>query len=713
MNDKNNIVAGQRWLSTAEPELGLGIVSKVHQGKINLQFSLSNLTRQYTIIRAPIKRIRFKPGDLLTTQKGESFVVEELKEVNGLFYYKYNNNQLCETELADTIPVNNPIERLETLDFDPEWTFELRYQTLLMREHMHKSGVRGFCGGRIDLIPHQLYIADTVAARYVPRVMLSDQVGLGKTIEALLIIKKLIVTSRAKRILIIVPEYLVLQWFGELYHRFNLTFSVIDEHYCREEERKDPDFDPFDERQLCICSYSVFTTFSRLRALSLEKAWDMVVIDEVHNLHQASEEYDFFKTLTGLTPGLMLLTAIPEFPNLEDFFARLHLIDPVFYDKYERFFWEVDRYKWVAGLAETLRKNKPLQSDHIDFLREKLSANFPEKNIAAGDDSKPDKGTRKKILDYLIDQHGMGRLLFRNNRKTISGFPKRIVHLETLDQGADNTLAERLVTEFEFDVKERETQPDYIFVKDPRISWLLSLLKKEKKILLICASKEKVLALADALKINGFKDFLCFHEDIEFLKRDQQVTLFYQPEGPQLLLSSEIGSEGRNFQFCSNLVLFDVPFDPSLIEQRIGRLDRIGQQNPVNIFIPFIKESPQAVMIQWFYRGLNIFKEFYDGHNQSFSMYSSFVKNMALKGNYNQEELDNIINETKKEYTKIKKKNEKARDILVELNSFDEIKAKEIIDDIHREDNNNDFENNIIDLLEYYGFYLESIDNKT
>ena len=92
--------------------------------------------------------------------------------------------------------------------------------------------MRGFVGGRIDLIPHQLYIAQEVTSRHAPRVMLSDEVGLGKTIEACLILHRLLLSGRANRILVLVPESLVHQWFVEMLRRFNVWLHIFDAERC-------------------------------------------------------------------------------------------------------------------------------------------------------------------------------------------------------------------------------------------------------------------------------------------------------------------------------------------------------------------------------------------------------------------------------------------------------------------------------------------------
>ena len=127
-------------------------------------------------------------------------------------------------------------------------------EALHRRSRMRQSAVRGFVGGRVDLIPHQLYIAREVAARLIPRVLLADEVGLGKTIEAGLILHRLHLTGRADRILILVPEPLIHQWFIEMLRRFNLLFSIFDDERCEAIEMHDPGANPFLDSQLVICN---------------------------------------------------------------------------------------------------------------------------------------------------------------------------------------------------------------------------------------------------------------------------------------------------------------------------------------------------------------------------------------------------------------------------------------------------------------------------
>src|SRR6185369_10251450 len=153
--------------------------------------------------------------------------------------------------------------------------FDLRVEALERRCRLRKSPVRGFVGGRIQLIPHQLYISREVASRLVPRVLLADEVGLGKTIEAGLILHRLHLTGRAERILILLPEPLIHQWFVELLRRFNLLFSLFDEERCEAIEEHHPDTNPFLDSQLVITSVSFLAADSRRAEQAAQAGWDL------------------------------------------------------------------------------------------------------------------------------------------------------------------------------------------------------------------------------------------------------------------------------------------------------------------------------------------------------------------------------------------------------------------------------------------------------
>jgi ATP-dependent helicase HepA len=253
-------------------------------GRVKVEFKAAGEIRIYAMDQAPLKRVRFRAGDNIRTQADKEFVIQEVVEKQGLLTYLGERQELPEAQVNDRVSVQGPQERLFAGRFDASATFALRRRTLELLHRLRQSPVRGFVGGRIDLIPHQLYIAQEVAGRHAPRVMLSDEVGLGKTIEACLILHRLVLSGRANRILVLVPESLVHQWFVEMLRRFNIWLHIFDAERCAAIEAGEPGANPFLDDQLVIASIDFLAGDPRRSAQAVAAGWDVLVVDEAHHL---------------------------------------------------------------------------------------------------------------------------------------------------------------------------------------------------------------------------------------------------------------------------------------------------------------------------------------------------------------------------------------------------------------------------------------------
>ena len=207
----SNLIPGQRFMSETEPELGLGILSNVESKTLKISFLAAKTERVYGSKGAPIKRVVFSSGDEVTLRSGKKVTIEAVVDREGLAFYQSGEETFDERELSDSLSFNKPEDRLFNGNVDSPGLFELRYKTLWNKNRLTQSPVRGFVGGRMNLIPHQFYVAGQIADRPIPRVLLADEVGLGKTIEAGLALHHLILSERVKRALIVVPDSLVYQ----------------------------------------------------------------------------------------------------------------------------------------------------------------------------------------------------------------------------------------------------------------------------------------------------------------------------------------------------------------------------------------------------------------------------------------------------------------------------------------------------------------------
>ena len=664
------IVPGQRWISETEPELGLGIMLKVEFKRVEVMFPAANETRQYALESAPLRRVLLKAGEELETHEGEVLRVDEVEDRDGLLVYHCAGREVAEAEMADTMSFSKPEDRLLGGHVDDLQTYDLRVEALQRQCDVMKSPVRGFLGGRVDLIPHQMYIAGEVAGRLAPRVLLADEVGLGKTIEACLIMHRLHLTGRAERVLILLPEPLLHQWFVELLRRFNLLFSLFDEERCQQVEKGGGN--PFLDSQLVLCSVDFLANSPERAAQAVAAGWDLLIVDEAHHLEWSQEEasvaYQVVESLARKTEGLLLLTATPRQLGAEGHFARLRLLDPDRYVDIEEFKKEAAQYEEVADAVSRLLAGEALsREDRELFTSQSERVHAHCLALDAGDES-----AREPLVRELLDAFGTGRVMFRNTREALSGFPERKVHLEEVSEG--------------------------------KVRWLVGLLKKlgDQKVLLICQSRELAEEISENLQNEIKMKCAHFHEGMTLLQRDRSAAYFSEEDGARILICSEIGSEGRNFQFAHHLVLYDLPDDPELLEQRIGRLDRIGQTETIHIYVPYEKGTRGEMLARWYHEGLDAFEQSLHGATE-------ILRELGDLGDVRGGELEKLIARTKVCRKQVGDRLGRGYDRLLELNSNRPELAAERIKWIQKMDADRESEEFLIRLWDHFGLHVEEL----
>lgn len=700
---------GQRWISDTESDLGLGTIVEQDARTVTVMFAASEENRVYAQKEAPITRVAFHVGDVIESQEGWSLKVEEVLEKNALLTYVGTREDtqesgivLREIFLSNQIRFNKPQDKLFAGQIDRMDNFVLRYSALKNQYQQHKSPMRGLCGMRAGLIPHQLFIAHEVGRRHAPRVLLADEVGLGKTIEAGMIIHQQVLSGSAERVLIVVPETLQHQWLVEMMRRFNLHFSIFDEERCIEAYADAAN--PFDTAQYVLCSLDFLTKNEKRFEQIVDGNWDLLVVDEAHHLEWSidapSRQYQIVEGLANTTSSVLLLTATPEQLGHESHFARLRLLDPDRFYDYQAFVEEEKQYEPVADAVTTLFSGHKLQNQAKNQITELLSEQDVEPlfRIIEADIPEDEKEkARHELIENLMDRHGTGRVLFRNTRSAIKGFPKRNVHLLPMDMPDQYARAMRVSNMLDKDLPleaqaMRKLYPEEIFQEleggswwqfDSRVDWLIEKVKEKRseKILVIASRSTTALQLEQALREREGIRATVFHEGMSIIERDKAAAYFAQEEGgAQVLICSEIGSEGRNFQFANQLVMFDLPFNPDLLEQRIGRLDRIGQMRDIDVFVPYLEGSSQGILARWFEEGLQAFSETCPTGRAVYDKYSDDLIDMLAGGKEN--DLEQLIEESNKLNKELKSTLEQGRDRLLEMHSNGGEKAQKIVEKI-------------------------------
>ncbi|HDO1332589.1 TPA: RNA polymerase-associated protein RapA [Aeromonas veronii] len=694
---------GQRWISDTETDLGLGTVVAVEGRMVTLLFPATGENRMYAKEEAPVTRVSFNVGDQIASHEDWTMTVEEVQEKNGLLIYvgvRTDNDEpvaLKEVFLNNFIKFNKPQDRLFAGQIDRMSRFTLRYEALVNQHKRRLNPTRGLAGGRVSLIPHQLYIAHEVGHRYAPRVLLADEVGLGKTIEAGMIIHQQLLSGRAHRVLILLPETLQHQWLVEMLRRFNLHFSLFDEERCIEAFADAEN--PFETEQLVICSLDFLRKKRRRFEQVLEAEWDLLVVDEAHHLEWSEEApsraYEMVEALAEQVPGVLLLTATPDQLGHQSHFARLRLLDPERFYDYEAFLAEEQAYGQVASAAQELLDGETLS----DEARQILASQLEGLDLS-------DATARQQAVAKLLDQHGTGRVLFRNSRANIQGFPERHLNVYPMPLPEQYKTAIKVMGMMGGNGGDLQTRalrylyPEKIFQQfegdnatwtqfDPRVEWLLELLlsARQQKVLVICSEAATAIALEEALRTREGIRGAVFHEGMSILERDKASAYFAQQEGgAQVLLCSEIGSEGRNFQFASHLVLFDLPLNPDLLEQRIGRLDRIGQQNTVEIHVPYLEGTAQRALQLWYHDGLDAFEQTCPTARPVFEAVREELFELLAANTGDQAALDALLVKTRELHEPLKARLEQGRDRLLEIHSSGGAAAQQLVDKLAAED---------------------------
>ena len=461
-------------------------------------------------------------------------------------------------------------ERLAAGEADDTRDFLTRLDILHLLAVREAGGLGSFLGGRVRLFPHQLHVAERATARMPVRWLLADEVGLGKTIEAALIMNRLLHTQRIERCLVVAPEALTVQWLGELWRKYHQVFTVLDPPRLADVERDfGTGFNPFDVHRRAVVALETLTARSDLAAQAVAAGIDLLVVDEAQRLrrpprHPGEAAYRAVAPIAALGRHVLLLSATPLEDDVHGFFRLLQLLRPEdFPDDLDMEARLGSRVPLPPCTSSTRRADigglPPRIPDPVDLPAEGGIHTFGVERplvdvLAEGTGERRDPVARRRRLDRLRRALASGAALKAVLGPDESGLRQ---HAETMDQ------------------------------TDPRLRWMLAQAPRwrraAEKTLVFAAHRETLEMLRDALSARAQVASGVFHEELSAARRDLEVARFRAAEGPSILVSTEAGGEGRNFEFCHRLVLYDLPWKPSTVEQRIGRLDRIGRGIPVHI----------------------------------------------------------------------------------------------------------------------------------
>src|SRR3954454_5477804 len=235
-----------------------------------------------------------------------------------------------EADLRAPTPREGPAEQLASGRGGAPEDFALRAETGRLDLTRRADALGALFASRVYVKAHQISVAHHVFSAPQPRFVLADEVGLGKTIEAGLVLSGLLHAGLVKRCLVVAPSHLTVQWLAELFHKFNLLFTLMDPERAKDDRERaeaEAEGEPWDRHSLVITSLEWLSRSKEESQHAASAGWDLVVIDEAHHLRGA-RAYEVAQALARKTWGLLLLTATPLQLDPAEYHALLRLVDP-------------------------------------------------------------------------------------------------------------------------------------------------------------------------------------------------------------------------------------------------------------------------------------------------------------------------------------------------------------------------------------------------
>ncbi|HEV8579972.1 MAG TPA: SNF2-related protein [Thermoanaerobaculia bacterium] len=600
---------GDRVSHRFHAELGPGRIVEVQGRTLRVEFPDAGQTLSFATGTDALTPLTVVPGGRARLEpSGEIVVVESCNDGRCLLA------DGREVALEDLWPVPaeiSPVERLARGNVDAFEDFANRLDGLRLLRVRRAGGLGSFLGGRIQLFPHQLYAAEQACLSDPVRWLLADEVGLGKTVEACLILNRLLHTARAERTLVVAPETLILQWLGELWRKHHQVFALLDDKRL-DDVAKDygEGFNPFDGHRKAIVGLETLVRRRRLTEQAVQAGIDLLVVDEAHHLrrpkgHPGNEAYRAVAPIAALGRHALLLTATPLEDDAHGFFRLLQLLRPEEFPEEESFEERLARREPLPPCTSATRRLD------IGGLPPRVPA--PVEIDDAGWESldRLVRHLRAQPAEHAVARRRKADRVFRGLAS-----PAALLAVVEREDVETSTLA-------------AEAQ-----AQDPRVRWLVEQsgrwLGPEEKTLVFVAHRETLDLLRTAIERQGRRAGV-FHEDLSPERRDIEVAQFRLPEGPSILVSTEAGGEGRNFQFCRRLVLFDLPWNPSVVEQRIGRLDRIGRTIPTEILY-FRQPAGFGRAVAGLYEEIGLFREPLGGLERELRHAALALERAAVEG---------------------------------------------------------------------------------
>lgn len=513
---------------------------------------------------------------------------------------------------------------------------------------------------RTRLLPHQIEATHIVVNALRPRFLLADEVGLGKTIEAGLIMKELVLRKGMKRILVCVPAPLGVQWQQEMRSKFNEEFTILNRaNFYQIAENWN--------RHTRIITSIDFIKNPRYADDVLRMRWDIVVFDEAHRLrrdyNKITKAYAFAERISHKCDALLLLSATPFRGKIEELYYLVHLLDPHLLGPHNSFIQEYVLPEKKGDGTNSRLSDLKTRIGRVMLRRRKVDVGGFTKRHACTirfNLSEVERALYDETTDYVKREYNLAmreknravsfvmivfqKLLDSSTHALLRAMERRKLMLEQRMFGMSQVARAEgeLPAEFDFEefLDESETPED--LMGDIEGDQICSLKDTRREIMTVnhliqlarrVGEDRKLIKLKDTLlrlRREGSKKFIIFTQFrttqdylAEKLSNEFTVTIFHGSQNwrekeeaieefrdhSDVLILTEAGGEGRNLQFTNILINYDLPWSPLKIEQRIGRVHRFGQAHDVYIFNFATRDTVAERVLEVLTEKINLFKE--------------------------------------------------------------------------------------------------------
>lgn len=439
-------------------------------------------------------------------------------------------------------------------------------------------------------LPHQLEVAKQVVENMNGKAILADEVGLGKTIEAGLILKEYMIRGLVKKVLILVPASLVTQWAIELNSKFFIPAIAQRKSYVWEQ---------------CDVVVSSIDTAKRNphKDIIYNQDYDLVIIDEAHKLkNNKTKNYEFVQNLKK--KFCLLLTATPIQNRISEIFNLVSLLKPGhlgneadFYQKYQKDSRSLDDDEFLKELVNKVMIRNRRADTGIEWTKrnvETLPIEFSKEE--------------RELYEAVTNLRGDGNWMSSSQFSVMTLQREACSSREAVFFTLRNMLQkkEEPTKEFQEQIQALITKVEAV-QKNAKAEKALELIQQiNDKVIIFTEYRATQLYLQWFLKQHGITS-VPFRGGFKRGKKDWMRELFQK--NAQVLIATEAGGEGINLQFCNHIINFDLPWNPMRLEQRIGRVHRLGQEKDVNIYNFAIKETVEEHVLKLLYEKIHLFEK--------------------------------------------------------------------------------------------------------